>query len=166
MVSSARIGVANWPDLLGWREYFVMVLYMEAGRVGFRLKRVLSGEWLDVEVNMRVFIGLTKHPSDLPRALKWSLRNSRSSRRTQAETLLTKPRRCVMPPAPSSLGLPLLSWWVVRACRSLSRGLRRHATTRDAKMGERGKPWITPSSMRRVHQVPSVHLWWTVLACS
>jgi hypothetical protein len=52
VVSSAGIGGANWSDLLGWREYFVMVLYMEAARVGFRLERVLSGEWPDVKVNM------------------------------------------------------------------------------------------------------------------
>jgi len=116
-----------------------------------------------VEVNIRVFIGLMKHPSGLPRVLKWSQRNSRSARKTQAETSSTKPRRCVMPPAPSSPGLPFLSRWAARARRSLSSGFRRHATTRDAKMGERGQPWLTPSSMSRVRQVPSAHfLWWTV----
>ena len=81
VVSSAGIGGAKWSDLLGWREYFTMVLDMEAVRVGSsRLERVLSGEWPDVEVNMRVFIGSTKHPSSLQRVLKWSQRNSRSSR--------------------------------------------------------------------------------------
>ena len=44
VVSSAGIGGAKWLDLLGWREYFTMVLDMEAGRVGSRLERVLSGE--------------------------------------------------------------------------------------------------------------------------
>ncbi len=65
-----------------------------------------------------------------------------------------------MPPATSSPGLPFLSWWEARArrSRSLSSGFRRHATTRDAKMGERGQPWLTPSSMSRVRQVPSAHL--------
>ena len=82
MVSSARIGGAKWSDLLGfWRDYFAMVLDMEAARVGSRLESVLSGEWPDVEVKIRVFIGLTKHPSGLPRMLKWSQRNSRSSRK-------------------------------------------------------------------------------------
>ena len=37
---------------------------------------------------------------------------------------------------------------------------------RDAKMGEMGQPWLTPSSMRRVRQVRSAHLSWTVPACS
>ena len=48
---------------VGWREYFAMVLDMEAARVGSRLERVLSEEWPDVEVNMRVFIGLTNRTS-------------------------------------------------------------------------------------------------------
>ncbi len=48
VVSSAGIGGAKWLDLLGWREYFMMVLDMEAGRVGSRLERVFSGEWPDV----------------------------------------------------------------------------------------------------------------------
>ena len=108
---------------------------------------------------------LMKHPSGLPRVLKWSQRNSRSARKTQAETSSTKLRRCVMPPAPSLPGLPFLSRWAARARRSLSSGFRRHVTTRDAKMGERGQPWLTPSSMSRVRQVPSAHLWWTVMAC-
>ena len=134
VVSSARISGAKWFDLLVFlREYFAMVLDMEAARVGSRLERVLSGEWPDVEVNTRVFIGLTNHPSDLPRVLKWSQRNSSSSRArgAQAKTLSTKLRRCVMPPAPSSPGLLLLSRWVAWARRSLSSGLRRHTTTRD-----------------------------------
>ncbi len=49
VVSSARIGGAKWSDLLGfWRDYFAMVLDMEAARVGSRLERVFSGEWPDV----------------------------------------------------------------------------------------------------------------------
>ena len=73
-----------------------------------------------MDVNIRVLIGLMQHPSGLPRVLKWSQRNSRSARKTQAETSSTKPRRCVMPPAPSLPGLPFLSRWVARARRSLS----------------------------------------------
>ncbi len=64
----------------------------------------------------------------------------------------------MIPPAPSLLGLPLFNWWVAQAFRSWSRGLRRHATMRDAKMGEKEQPWLTPSSMRRVRQVPLAHL--------
>ncbi len=48
---------------VGWRENLAMVLDMEAARVGSRLERVLSEEWPDVEVNMRVFIGLTNRTS-------------------------------------------------------------------------------------------------------
>ena len=44
VVSSAGIGGAEGSDWEGWREYFTMVLDMEAGRVGSRLERVLSGE--------------------------------------------------------------------------------------------------------------------------
>ncbi len=39
-------------------------------------------------------------------------------------------------------------------------------TTSDAKIGDSGQPWLTPSSMSRVRHVPSAHLWWTVPACS
>ncbi len=76
-------------DLLGWREYFAMVLDIEAARVGSKWERVGSGKRPEVEVSMRVFIGLTKQPSGVPSAVKWSQRNSRSSRGTQAETLST-----------------------------------------------------------------------------
>jgi hypothetical protein len=35
---------------------------------------------------------------------------------------------------------------------------------KEAKRGERGQPWLTPSFMRRVRQAPSSHLWCTVVA--
>ena len=89
VVSSAGMGGAEGLDLLGWREYFAMVLDIEAARVGSKWERVGSGERPEVEVSMRVFIGLTKQPSGLPSAVKWSQRNSRSSRETQAETSST-----------------------------------------------------------------------------
>ncbi len=45
-------------------------------------------------------------------------------------------------------------------------GSRRHATTKDAKSGESGQPWLTPSFMSNVRHEPSSHLWWTVPAFS
>ena len=44
-------------------EYWEMVLVMEVASVGLMWKRSGKGEWPEVEVRMRVFIGLTKHPS-------------------------------------------------------------------------------------------------------
>ena len=85
-----------------------------------------------------------------------------SSSGVQVETSSTNPRRWVMPPLPSSPGLPFWSLCLARSLRSLSSGRRRQATTSEAKMGDSGQPWLTPSSMTRVRQVPSAHLWWTV----
>ena len=48
-----------------------------------------SGERPEVEVRMRVFMGLTKHPRGAPIEAKLSHRNWRSSRGTQAETSST-----------------------------------------------------------------------------
>ncbi len=44
LVNSAGIGGAKWLDLLGWREYFAMVLDIDVARVGSRFESVLSGE--------------------------------------------------------------------------------------------------------------------------
>ncbi len=88
-MSSVGIGGAEGLDLFGCSEYFAMVLDIKDARVCSNWKSVLIGESPDVDVSMHVFIGLTKHPSVLPRLLKWSQRNSRSSWGTQAETLLT-----------------------------------------------------------------------------
>jgi hypothetical protein len=51
--------------------------------------RVGIGKCPDVEVRMRVFIGLTKHPRGAPIVAKLSHKNWRSSRGTQAETSST-----------------------------------------------------------------------------
>jgi hypothetical protein len=76
----------------------------------------------------------------------------------------TNPRRWEMPPKPSSPGSPEASRAAARSRRRESIGWRRRATTKEAKRGERGQPWLTPSFMRRVCQVPSSHLWFTVVA--
>ncbi len=44
LVNSAGTGGAEWSDLLGWREYFAMVLDINVARVGSSLESVLSGE--------------------------------------------------------------------------------------------------------------------------
>ncbi len=68
-----------------------------------------------------------------------------------------------MPPNQSSPGLPEASPVAARSCRRESIGWRRRATTKEAKRGERGQPWLMPSFMRRVRQVPSSHVWCTVV---
>ena len=69
-----------------------------------------------------------------------------------------------MPPKPSSPRSPEASRVAARSRRRVSIGWRRWATTKEAKRGERGQPWLTPSFIRRVRQVPSSHLWCTVVA--
>ena len=44
LVNSSGIGGAKWSVLLGWREYFAMVLDIDAARVGSSLESVLSGK--------------------------------------------------------------------------------------------------------------------------
>ncbi len=135
---------------------------MDVAMVGSSSLRVGRGDDPDVEVGIRVFIGFMKHPSGRPRWSKFWQRNSMSSSGVQVETSSTNPRGWVMPPLPSSPGLPCWSLCWARSLRSLSSGRRRQAMTSEAKMGESGQPWLTPSSMTRVRQVPSAHLWWTV----
>ncbi len=149
----------------GLVEYWEIVSVMEVASVGLRWKRSGIGEWSEVEVRMHVFIGLTKHPSGAPMVANWSQRNCKSASGTQAEMSSMYLRRCVMPPKPLSPGLPLRSQVVALLRNSISSGWRRLATTREAKMGESGQPWLMPSSMSRVRHVPLVHLWWTVPAC-
>ncbi len=139
---------------------------MEVASVGLRWKRSGIGEWPEVEVRKRFVIGLTKHPRGAPMVANRSQRNCKSAREMQAETSSTYPRRRVMPPKPSSPGLPLRRQVVAFLRSSMSIDWMRLAMTRDAKMGESGQPWLMPSSMSRVCHVPSAHLWWTVLACS
>ncbi len=143
----------------GLVEYWEIVSVMEVASVGLRWKRSGISEWPEVEVRMRVFIGLTKHPSGVLMVANQSQRNCKSASRMHAETSSTYPRRCVMPPKPSLPGLPLRSQVVALLHSSMSSGWRRLAMTRDAKMGESGQPWLTPSSMSRVHHVPSAHKW-------
>ncbi len=82
---------------------------MDVAMVGSSSFRVGRGDDPDVEVSIRVFIGFTKHPSGRPRRSKFWHRNSMSSSGVQVETLSTNPRRWVMPPLPSSPGLPCWS---------------------------------------------------------
>jgi hypothetical protein len=153
VVSSTGRGGPRTSMSFGLVEYWELVSVMEVASVGLRWKRSGIGEWPEVEVRMRVFIGLTKHPSGALMVANRSQRNCKSASGTQAETSSTYPRRCVMPPKPSP-GLSLRSRVVALLRSSMSSGWRRLATTRDAKMGESGQPWLTPSSMSRVCHVP------------
>ncbi len=50
----------------GLVEYWEMVSLMEVASVGLLWKRLGKGEWPEVKVRIRVFIGLTKHLSGAP----------------------------------------------------------------------------------------------------
>ena len=63
VVSLARRGGPRISMSFSLVEYWEMVLVMEVASVGLMWKRSGKGEWPEVEVRMRVFIGLTKHPS-------------------------------------------------------------------------------------------------------
>ena len=61
-------------------EYLEMALEIEVASEGLIWWRSGSGEWPKVEVRMRVFIGLMKHPSGAPTVANRSQRNCRSAR--------------------------------------------------------------------------------------
>ena len=63
VVSLAGVGGPRTSMSFSLVEYWEMVLVMEVASVGLMWKRSGKGEWPEVEVRMRVFIGLTKHPS-------------------------------------------------------------------------------------------------------
>jgi len=62
-----------------------MALGIDVASVGLIWWRSGSGKWPEVEVRMRVFIGLTKHPSGVPMLANRSQRNSRSARGAHTE---------------------------------------------------------------------------------
>jgi hypothetical protein len=71
-------------------EYFEVASEIELASVGFSSWRSMSGEWPDVEVSIRVFIGFTKQPIGAPPMVaNWSQRSFRSSSGVQAETSST-----------------------------------------------------------------------------
>ena len=70
-------------------EYFEIASEIEVASVGFSSWRSRSGEWPDVEVSIRVFIGFTKQPIGAPMVANRSQRNFRSERGVQAETSST-----------------------------------------------------------------------------
>ena len=105
------------------------------------------------EVSILVFDGLTKQPREAPGVFSVVQRKGKSVRKTHEEMLLTNPRRWKMPPKPSSPGLLEASCVAARSCRRESIGWRRQATTKEAKRGERGQPWLMPCFMRRVRSL-------------
>ena len=89
MVSSTG---SAWPRMLlclGLVEYCAIVFLIEMASDGLYLWIVGIGEVPEVDVSIRVFIGLTKQPNGAPRSANLSQRNCKSSRGTQAETSST-----------------------------------------------------------------------------
>ena len=70
-------------------EYLEIASEIEVASVAFSSWRSGSGEWPDVEVSIRVFIGFTKQPIGAPMVANWSQRNFRSASGVQVETLST-----------------------------------------------------------------------------
>ena len=89
MVSSTGRGGPSISTLFGLVEYLEMASEIEVASVGLIWWRSGIGEWPEVEVRIRVFIGFTKHPSGAPMVANRSHRNCRSLSGTQAETSST-----------------------------------------------------------------------------
>jgi len=116
------------------------------------------------EVSILVYDVLKKQPREAPSVFSVVQKKGRSGRKMHEEISSTNPRRWEMPPKSLSPGSPEASRAAAHSRRRELIGWRRRVTTKEAKRGERGQPWLTPSFMRRVHQVPSSHLWCTVVA--
>jgi hypothetical protein len=96
---------------------------------------------------MHVFDRFTKQPREAPMVLSVLQRNAQSDVINIAKEVGYAP----------NLLLPgLLEASCAAAClrMSLSIGSRRQARTNDAKSGESGQPWLTPSFIRCVHHDP------------
>jgi hypothetical protein len=76
----------------------------------------------------------------------------------------TNPGRWEMPPKSSLPGSPEANRAAAHSRKSKLIGLRSRVTTKEAKRGESGHPWLTPSFMSSVRHVPSSHIRWTVFA--
>ena len=70
-------------------EYLEIASEIEVASVGFSSWMSGSGEWPDVEVSIRVFIGFTKQPIGAPMVANLSQRHFRSSSGVHAETSST-----------------------------------------------------------------------------
>jgi hypothetical protein len=143
----------------GLVEYWEIVLVMEVASMEFRWRRSDIGERPEVEIRMRVFIGFTKHPSGAPMVANWSQWNCKSASGTQAKTLSTYPWRFVTRVALEEAICGSFVQFNVK-------WLDEVGNNKGCKNGrESGQPWLTISSMSRVHNVPSAHLWWIVVVC-
>ena len=89
VVSSAGRGGPIILTSFGLVEYLEMASEIEVVSVGLMWWRSGIGEWPEVEVSIRVFIGFTKQPSGAPMVANRSHRNCRSLSGTQAETSST-----------------------------------------------------------------------------
>ena len=116
------------------------------------------GDVPEVEVSILVFPVLTRHPSGMPLASSSWHRKRRSSSGTTVETSSMNARRFVMPPYPSSWGLPWASLVAARFLRAMSRGSSNLDITSAPRMGESGHPCVDPSFMRRDRHLLSSYL--------
>ena len=89
VVSSAGRGGPSILTSFGLVEYLEMASEIVVASVGLMWWRSGIGEWPEVEVSIRVFIGFTKQPSGAPMVANRSHRNCRSLSGTQAETSST-----------------------------------------------------------------------------
>ena len=89
VVSSAGRGGPSISTSLGLVEYLEMASEIVVASLGFMWWRSGIGEWPEVEVRIRVFIGFTKHPSGAPMVANRLHKNCRSLSGTQAETSST-----------------------------------------------------------------------------
>ena len=96
-VSSTGVGCCG-SCLLRLLEYWVMAVVMSLARAGSCWWISGIGEMPDVEVSIRVFSVLMKHPSGIPSVSNCWQRKRRSSSGTTVEMSSMKARRLVMPP--------------------------------------------------------------------
>jgi len=89
VVSSSGRGGPIILTSFGQVEYLEMAPEIEVASVGLMWWRSGIGEWPEVEVRIRVFIGFTKHPSGAPIVANRSHRNCRSLSGMQVETSST-----------------------------------------------------------------------------
>ena len=150
----------------GSLENVAMVVVMDRPSLGFAVVIESMGEEPLHDVSILILDVLTKQPSAAPRSFRVVQRNSRSGRYTHVEMSSTYERRWEIPPYVSSAGSPAASQAAARSRRRVSMGASSRATTNDARSGDRGHPCVTPSCIWIRRQLPSHHLWWTVVASS
>ena len=110
------------------------------------------------DVSIRDFSGLMKQPRLSPSSLNFVRRNDRSVSGTVQLISSTQEKMCVIPPYPSSPVLPLKSRCCARLSSRLFNGCSTRLRTREAKVDDKGHPWLTPSFIAMEVQSVLSHL--------